>query len=215
MYLMAPLREEWLRSPSTAPASEDRCSLAPELLLKHRIRRRKVMSKHVALMLLLGLFSLSLEAASPKAPSSDIFGTLSFSFANPGVREQGSRSGDQKYAGLWAGTFSSNGPKGDISYTLSKDSKGQWRGTLSFKFSNQPEEYKADLQSIQIVGGKLKANIIEMPGGKGGVREARIEGQFQGDKLEGSIAISPKGSTDIVNTWTWKTTKSSAAKSGR
>jgi hypothetical protein len=213
---MAALREEWLNSSSTVPASEDRCSLAPELLLKHHIRRRKVMSKHVALILLLGLFSLSLEAASPKAPPSDIFGTLSFSFANPGVREQGSRSGDQNYAGLWVGTFSSeNGPRGDITYDLSKDTKGQWRGTVNFKYRNQPEEHKANLQSIQIVGGKLKANILEMPGGKGGVREARVEGQFQGDKLEGSLAISPKGSTDITNTWTWKTTKSSAAKSGR
>ena len=173
------------------------------------------MSKHVALILLLGLFSLSLEAASPKAPSSDIFGTWSFSFANPGVG-QGGRSSDQKYAGLWVGTFSSeNGPKGDITYDLSKDNKGQWRGTVNFKYRNQPEEHKANLQSIQIVGGKLKANIIDMPGYKGGPREARVEGQFQGDKLEGSLTISPKGSTDITNTWTWKTTKSSAAKPGR
>ena len=173
------------------------------------------MSKHVALVLLIGLLSLSLGAASPKTMASDIFGTMGVAIESPVVGEQGGRSGDQKYAGLWAGTFSSNGPKGDISYTLSKDSKGEWRGTLSFKFSNQPEEYKADLQSIQIVGGKLKANIVEMPGAKGGVREARIEGQFQGDKFEGSIAISRKGSTDIVNTWTWKTTRSSAAKLAR
>ena len=172
------------------------------------------MRKRLALILLIVLITLSLGAASPKTMASGIFGTWCFSFASPVVLGQGGRLDDQKYAGLWAGTFSSIGPKGDISYTLSK-SKGEWRGTLSFKFSNQPEEYKAGLQSIQIVGGKLKANIVEMPGAKGGVREARIEGQFQGDKFEGSLAISPKGSTDIVNTWTWKTTKSSAAKSGR
>jgi hypothetical protein len=174
------------------------------------------MSKHIAIFLLIGLLSLSLGAASPKTMASDIFGTWCFSFASPVVVGQGGRSSDQKYAGLWVGTFSSeNGPKGDMTYDLSKDNKGQWRGTVNFKYRNQPEEHKANLQSIQIVGGKLKANILEMPGGKGSVREARIEGQFQGDKLEGSIAISPKGSTDITNTWTWKATKSSAAKPGR
>jgi hypothetical protein len=213
---MAASREEWLKSAPTAGATEDRCSLAPELLLRHRIRRRKVMSKHVALVLLIGLLSLSLGAASPKTMASDIFGTMGVAIESPVVGEQGGRSGDQKYAGLWVGTFSSeNGPKGDITYDLSKDNKGQWRGTVNFKFRNQPEEHKADLQSLQITGGKMKANILEMPGSKGGAREARVEGQFQGDKLEGSIAISPKGSTDITNTWTWKTTKSSAAKLAR
>jgi hypothetical protein len=174
------------------------------------------MRKCLALILLIGLLSLSLGAASLKTMASEIFGTLGAPFEGPVVGEQGSRSGDQKYAGLWVGTFSSeNGPKGDITYDLSKDNKGQWRGTVNFKYRNQPEEHKANLQSLQITGGKMKANILEMPGSKGGAREARVEGQFQGDKLEGSLTISPKGSTDITNKWTWKTTKSSAAKPGR
>jgi hypothetical protein len=174
------------------------------------------MRKCLALILLIVLLSLSLGAASLKTMASDIFGTLGVPFESPVVGEQGGRSGDQKYAGLWVGTFSSeNGPRGDITYDLSKDNKGQWRGTMNFKYRNQPEEYKANLQSIQIVGGKLKANIIDLPGYKGGPRDARIEGQFQGDKFEGSLAVSPKGSTDITNTWTWKTTKSSAAKPAR
>jgi len=165
---------------------------------------------------LIGLLSLSLGAASLKTMASDIFGTWGVSFERPVVGEQGGRSGDQKYAGKWVGTFSSeNGPKGDITYDLSKDNKGQWRGTVNFKYRNQPEEHKSNLQSIQIVGGKLKANIIDMPGYKGGPRDARVEGQFQGDNFEGSLTISPKGSPDITNTWTWKTTKGSAAKSGR
>src|SRR5262245_55567108 len=173
------------------------------------------MRKRLTLILLIGALSLSLGAASPKTVARDLSETLGYAFESPVVGGQDGRSGDQKYAGLWVGTFSSEGPKGDISYGLSKDSKGQWRGTVKFKYRNQPEEYAATLQSLQITDGKMKANIIEMPGGKGGAREARVEGQFQGDKFEGSLNISPKGSPDITNTWTWITTKSAAAKPGR
>src|SRR5262245_10992292 len=173
------------------------------------------MRKRLALILLIGSISLSLGAASPKTMASDIFGTWRVSIANLVVVGQGGSSGDQKYAGRWVGTFSSERPTGDISFTLSKDNKGQWRGTLEFKYTNQPENHKADFQPIQITDGKMKANIIEMPGGKGGAREARVEGQFQGDRLEGSLIISPKGSTEITNTWTWKTTKSGTAKQAR
>lgn len=139
------------------------------------------MRKCLALILLIGLLSLSLGETSLKTMASDIFGTFGVPLESPVVSEQGRRSGDQKYAGLWVGTFSSeNGPKGDITYTLSKDNKGQWRGTVNFKYLNQPEEHKANLQSLQITDGKIKANIIE-----------------------------------ILNKWTWKTTKSAAAKPGR
>jgi len=174
------------------------------------------MSKSLALFLLIGLLSLSPVNANRKTMASDRSLTFGGAFESPVAARQGGRSGAQKYSGLWVGTFSGEkGPGGDISYTLSRDSKGQWRGALDFKYRNQPEKYKADLQSIQITGEKMKANIIEMPGIKGGSREARVEGQFQGERLEGSLTISPKGSTDITNTWTWKTTKSATAKPGQ
>lgn len=71
------------------------------------------MRKCLALILLIVLLSLSLGAASLKTMASDIFGTLEVPFESPVVGEQGGRSGDQKYAGLWIGTFSSeNGPRG-------------------------------------------------------------------------------------------------------
>ena len=171
------------------------------------------MKKSLALLLWICLLSLSPVNANRKIMASDLSLTCGVDFESPVADGQGGRSVAPKYAGLWVGTFSGEkGPGGDISYTLNKDSKGQWRGALEFKYRNQPEKYKADLQSIQITGEKMKANIIEMPGIKGGSREARVEGQFQGERLEGSLTISPKGSTDITNTWTWKTTKSSAAK---
>ena len=161
------------------------------------------MRKHLRLILSIGLFSLSLGVVNRSITESMV------------VRGQSNRSGAQNYVGLWSGTWiNENGPaKGTISYALSRDNKGQWRGTVNFKYQNQPEEYKADLQSLQITGGKMKAKF-DVVGGKG-AREFTVEGQFQGNKLEGSAAISPRGSTAITSKWAWKTTKSAVAKPGR
>ena len=130
---------------------------------------------------------------------------------SPIAGKQGSRPGDQeddqKYTGLWVGTYTGvNGDSGDVSFTLSKDDKGQWRGTV--KYSNENGEQKADLLSLQITDGKMKTKI-ETSDGKA---EATIEGQFQGDKLEGSYTISPKDTGEIGDRGTWKTTKSTAVK---
>ena len=147
------------------------------------------MRKHLRFILSIGLFSLALGAANRSNSES------------MAVRGQGNRSGDQNYVGLWGGTWTNeNGPtKGTISYALNRDNKGQWCGTVNFKYQNQPEEDKADLQSLQIAGGKMKAKF-EIEGGKG-AREFTV--------------ISHKGSTDIVGKWTWKTTRSAAAEPGR
>ena len=123
---------------------------------------------------------------------------------------QGSGSADQKYIGLWAGTFTTDG--GDtnkLSYTLKKDAKGQWSGTV--KWINPEGEQSADLKSLEIADGKMKGKI-ESPDGQ---VEVAIEGQFQGDKLEGTYAISPKGSTEVTERGTWKVTKSVAEKTGQ
>jgi hypothetical protein len=161
------------------------------------------MGKRLWLILSIGLFSLLLVGANRSITESAV------------VRGHGNRSAEQNYAGLWVGTWvnENGGAKGIISYALSKDNKGQWRGTVNFKYQNQPEEYKSDLQSLQIAGGKMKAKF-EVVGGKG-AREFTVEGQFQGNKLEGSATISPKGSTSVTSKWAWKTMKSAEAKPGR
>jgi hypothetical protein len=161
------------------------------------------MRKLLQLILSIGLFSLSLAVVNRSNTENTI------------VRGQGNSSGGQNYIGLWGGTWiRENGvPKGTISYALSRDNKGQWRGTVKFKYENQPEEYKADLQSLQIADGKMKAKF-EIVNGKG-AREFTVEGKFQGNKLEGSATFSRKGSTDIVGKWTWKTTRSAAAEQVR
>jgi hypothetical protein len=123
---------------------------------------------------------------------------------------QGSGSADQKYVGLWAGTFTTGG--GDtnkLSYTLKKDGKGQWGGTV--KWVNPDGDQSADFKSLEIADGKMKGKI-ESPDGQ---VEVTIEGQFQGDKLEGTYAISPKGSTEVTERGTWKVTKSVAEKTGQ
>jgi hypothetical protein len=129
---------------------------------------------------------------------------------NPVVGGQGGGSDDQKYVGVWAGTFSTdNGDTNKLSYTFSKDEKGQWRGTV--KWVNPEGEQSADLKSLQIADGKMKGKI-ESPDGQ---VEITIEGLFQGDKFEGTYAISPKGSTEVVEKGTWKVAKTAAAKTGQ
>lgn len=125
---------------------------------------------------------------------------------NPVVGGQGGSSDDQKYVGVWAGTFSTDdGGTNKISYTFSKDEKGQLRGTV--KWVNPQGEQSADLKSLQIADGKMKGKI-ESPDGQ---VEVTIEGLFQGDKFEGTYAISPKGSTEVVEKGTWKVAKSAAS----
>jgi hypothetical protein len=133
-----------------------------------------------------------------------------FAAENPGAGGQGSGSGDQKYVGEWVGSYSTDGGNTDkLSYNLSKDEKGQWRGVV--KWINQDGENTADFKSLQIADGKMKGKI-ESPDGQ---MEVAIEGQFQGDKLEGTYAISPKGSTEVVEKGSWKVAKSAAAKTGQ
>ena len=124
--------------------------------------------------------------------------------------QQASQSEDQKYAGTWVGSYSTDGGNTDkLSYIFSRDEKGQWRGTV--KFTNQDGEQTAELKSLQIADGKMKAKL-DSPDGQ---VEITIEGQFQGDQLEGTHAVSPKGSTDVAEKGTWKVTKSPAPKTGQ
>jgi hypothetical protein len=129
---------------------------------------------------------------------------------NPGAGGQGSAADDKKYAGEWAGSYSgADGNSDKLSYTLSKDEKGQWRGTV--KWVNQNGENKADFKSLEIADGKMKGKI-EDPNGQ---VEVAIEGQFKGDTLEGTFAVSAKGSTEVVEKGSWKVSKSAAAKTGQ
>jgi hypothetical protein len=79
------------------------------------------------------------------------------------------------------------------------------------KFTNEDGEQTADFKSLQIADGKMKVKI-ESPDGQ---VEVTIEGQFQGDKLEGTYVSSRKGSTEVVEKGTWKVVKSAAAKTGQ
>jgi hypothetical protein len=129
---------------------------------------------------------------------------------NLGAVGQGSGSDDKKYVGEWVGSYSAgNGNTEKLSFTLSKDEKGQWRG--SAKWVNQDGVQSADFKSLQISDGKMKGKI-EDPNGE---VEVAIEGQFQGDKCEGTYAVSPKGSTEVVENGSWKVAKSAAAKTGQ
>jgi len=170
--------------------------LAPEFKPdnhKEKFMRRKLFKAALLAVVLTGMVSSTLLAAE-----------------NSGVGEQGSGADDQKYAGMWTGSFTTDkGETHKLSYVLSKDGKGQWSGAV--RWINPEGEQKADFKSLQIAGGKIKGKI-ESPDGE---VEIAIEGQFQGDKLEGTFAISPKGSTEIVEKGSWKVTKSAKAKTGQ
>jgi hypothetical protein len=154
-------------------------------------------SKRFTIILLMTI-SMLMSSASLEAATRSIRG------------EQGNRTDEQKYAGAWTGSYITNeGVTEKLSYVLSKDDKGQWRGTL--KFTNQDGEQTAEFKSLQIADGRMKGKI-EHPNGE---VEVTIEGQFQDDKAEGTYAVSPKGTTDVVEKGTWKVSRGTAAKSGQ
>ena len=129
---------------------------------------------------------------------------------NLGAGGQGSGSDDKNYVGEWVGAYNDGkGNTGKLSYTLSKDEKGQWGGSV--KWINQDGDHTANFKSLQIAGGKMKGKIE----GPDGEVDVAIEGQFQGDKCEGTYTVSPKGSTEVVENGSWKVAKSAAAKTGQ
>lgn len=129
---------------------------------------------------------------------------------NTGTIKQESGSDVQKYAGVWAGSFTTeSGESNKLSFTFTKGEKGQWGGAA--KWVNPEGDQSANFKSLQLADGKMKGKI-ESPDGQ---VEVTIEGQFQGDNLEGTYAISPKGSTEVVEKGTWKVAKNVAAKTGQ
>jgi hypothetical protein len=128
---------------------------------------------------------------------------------NQGSGGQGSDSDSRKYAGEWAGSVTrEDGATHKLSYTLRKDEKGQWRGTV--KWNNDQGEQSADFESLQIENGKMKGKFEHQ-----GEVEATLEGQFQGDNLEGTFTVISKSSAEVLEKGTWKVTKNSEAKSGQ
>jgi hypothetical protein len=136
--------------------------------------------------------------------------SILFAAVNQAAGGQGSGSDDQKYVGEWVGSYSADGGyTNKLSYTLSKDEKGQWRGMM--KWVNESGDHTADFKSLQVADGKMKGKVEIMDG----QMESAIEGQFQGDRLEGTYAVSPKGSTEVVEKGAWKAAKSAGAKAGQ
>ena len=126
---------------------------------------------------------------------------------NPVAAGQESSTDAQKYIGAWAGSYTADsGNTNKVSFTLKKDEKGQWGGTV--KWVNQEGEQTADFKSLQIADGKLKGKVESSDGQV----DVTIEGQLEGDNLEGTYGVSPKGSTEVVERGTWKVTKQRAAR---
>ena len=124
---------------------------------------------------------------------------------NPVTARQEGRTDAQKYPGVWAGSYTSDGgATNKVSFTLKKDEKGQWGGTV--KWVNDEGEQSADFKSLQIADGKLKGKV-ESPDGQADIT---IEGHLEGDHLEGTYAVFPKGSTEVADRGTWKVTKTVA-----
>ena len=125
---------------------------------------------------------------------------------NPVAAGQESSTDAKKYIGAWAGSYTADGgTTNKVSFTLKKDDKGQWGGTV--KWVNEEGEQTADFKSLQIADGKFKGKV-ESPDGQ---VEITIDGHLDGENLEGTYAVSPKGSTEVVERGTWKVTKQPAA----
>jgi hypothetical protein len=146
-----------------------------------------------------------------KAPSLIVVLTLMVTSVLSAAGGQGGGSDAQKYVGVWTGSYSSPNGNGDrVTFTFSKDEKGQWRGGAKW-IDGGGGEQSADFKSLQIADGKLKGTL-EIANGEA---EILIEGQFQGDKLEGTYAISAKGSTEVAEKGSWKVAKSAETKTGQ
>jgi hypothetical protein len=132
-----------------------------------------------------------------------------FASENPVAGAQGSGSDDQKYAGVWIGSYSvDNGYTNKLALTFSKDDKGQWRGAM--KYTNEGGEQTIEFKSLQIADGKMKGKF-ESPDGQ---VEGTVEGRLQGERLEGVYSGYRKGTTEIMEKGTWTATKNTAAKPG-
>ena len=119
---------------------------------------------------------------------------------------QAGSADDKKYTGTWSGSYStSEGAGGNLSFVLSRDEKGQWRGAV--RFTNQDGEQKAEMKSPQIANGKINTKIEPADGEV----EVTIEGTFQGERLEGTYSVAPKGSSEVVERGTWKVSRSPQA----
>jgi len=117
---------------------------------------------------------------------------------------QGGNSDDQKYIGAWAGTFTTgNGNSNELTLTFIKDEKGKWSGKVKYTNPDGGGELSADFKSLEIAGGEMKAKL-DMPDREA---EATIEGKFVGNNLEGTYAITPKGSTEVAGRGSLKVAK--------
>ncbi len=108
------------------------------------------------------------------------------------IMVQGDKSDDQKYIGTWAGTHSrEDGSSNKLSFIFIKDEKGKWGGKV--KYTNDNGELSVDFKSLEIAGGEMKAQL-DTPNGA----EAFIGGKFVGNNFEGTYALLPKGSNEVV-----------------
>ncbi len=122
--------------------------------------------------------------------------------AAPGTGQAGATD-DQAYAGKWVGNYSAEGGgTGNVAFTLSKNDKGQWQGSV--KYTNQDGEQGSDFKSLQISGGKFKAKFNNSENSV----EITLEGEFKGNEFAGTYSVAEKDSAQVVEKGTWKTTKS-------
>jgi hypothetical protein len=114
--------------------------------------------------------------------------------ANGRIDAQANRPGDQAYVGTWTGSYSNaTGASGKLSVVLGTDEKGGWRCTITY--TTDEGDQSGDLRDIQIADGKLTGKLSS-PDGEADIA---IEGQFKGNVLEGTYAVSPKGSTEVLD----------------
>ena len=119
--------------------------------------------------------------------------------------KQSDGSQDEKFSGAWIGAYTaSSGFEGALKFSFRKEEKGEWQGKLTF--SNQDGDHTLDMKLLQITAGKLKAKA------ENGEMEIAIEGELHGDWIEGTYSVKPTGTTEVVETGTWKVAKESAAK---
>jgi hypothetical protein len=116
-------------------------------------------------------------------------------------REGGPPPADDKYLGLWSGSWEGGGGSGGFDLTLERDKDKNLIGQVSV--TGEPT-YKATLTSVAFDGAKMTAKYDFTPDPEG---EVVLTATFEGNSASGAWSLREKASGNEFASGGWKVAK--------
>jgi len=116
-------------------------------------------------------------------------------------REGGPPPADDKYLGLWSGSWEGGGGSGGFDLTLERDKDKNLIGNVSV--TGEPT-YKATLASVAFDGAKMTARYDFPPDPQA---EVAVAATFEGNGATGTWSLREKGTGNEVANGSWKVTR--------